>query len=87
MHRIVKAHLESFVASFSLEADEEAQPFEKFAPYSVISNRFCLTLYRFTLLVSNSTIPQNLKRFKAHAPRGLGNRRRQKHPSAKFQGG
>lgn len=26
----------------------------------------CLTLYRFTLLVSNSTIPQNLKRFKWH---------------------
>ena len=26
----------------------------------------CLTMYRFTLLVSNSTIPQNLKRFKWH---------------------
>ncbi|CAN7649456.1 AIPR family protein [Pseudorhodoferax sp. LjRoot39] len=40
MHRIVKAHLESFVASFSLEADDEAKQFEKFATYSVISNRF-----------------------------------------------
>ena len=26
----------------------------------------CLTMYRFTLLVSNSTIQQNLKRFKWH---------------------
>ena len=26
----------------------------------------CLTMYRFTLLVSNNTIPQNLKRFKWH---------------------
>jgi hypothetical protein len=26
----------------------------------------CLTLYRFSLLVSNSTIPQNMKRFKWH---------------------
>jgi len=40
MHRIVKAHLESFVTSFSLEADDEAKQFEKFATYSVISNRF-----------------------------------------------
>lgn len=40
MHRIVKAHLESFVASFSLEADDEAKQFEKFANYCVISNRF-----------------------------------------------
>lgn len=40
MHRIIKAHLESFVASFSLEADLEATQFEKFATYSVISNRF-----------------------------------------------
>lgn len=40
MHRIVKAHLESFVASFSLEADDEAKQFEKFATYCVISNRF-----------------------------------------------
>ncbi len=26
----------------------------------------CLTMYRFNLLVSNSTIPQNMKRFKWH---------------------
>lgn len=26
----------------------------------------CLTMYRFTLLVSNNTIPQNLKRYKWH---------------------
>jgi hypothetical protein len=26
----------------------------------------CLTLYRLTLLVSNSTVPQNMKRFKWH---------------------
>lgn len=40
MHRIVKAHLESFVKSFSLEADEESAQFEKFSTYCVISNRF-----------------------------------------------
>lgn len=40
MHRIVKAHLNSFVSSFSLEADDEAKQFEKFAAYSVISGRF-----------------------------------------------
>lgn len=40
MHRIVKAHLESFVASFSLEADDEAKQFEKFSSYSVIANRY-----------------------------------------------
>ncbi len=40
MHRIVKAHLESFVSSFSLEADDESKQFEKFAAYSVISSRF-----------------------------------------------
>lgn len=40
MHRIVKAHLESFVSSFSLESDNEATQFEKFATYSVISSRF-----------------------------------------------
>jgi hypothetical protein len=26
----------------------------------------CVTMYRFTLLVSNSTVPQNMKRFKWH---------------------
>lgn len=40
IHRIVKAHLESFVTSFSLEADDEAKQFEKFSTYSIISNRF-----------------------------------------------
>lgn len=40
MHRIVKAHLESFVKSFGLEADEEAVQFEKFATYCVLSSRF-----------------------------------------------
>lgn len=40
MHRIVKAHLNSFVSSFSFEADDEAKQFEKFAAYSVLSSRF-----------------------------------------------
>lgn len=40
MHRIVKAHLESFVQSFALEADDEAKQFEKFATYCVLSSRF-----------------------------------------------
>lgn len=40
MHRIVKAHLESFVKSFGLEADDESVQFEKFSTYCVISNRF-----------------------------------------------
>ncbi len=43
MHRIVKAHLESFVKSFALEADEESTQFEKFATYCVIANRFSAT--------------------------------------------
>lgn len=40
MHRIVKAHLDSFVKSFGLEADNEASQFEKFAAHCVISNRY-----------------------------------------------
>jgi AIPR protein len=40
MHRIVKAHLESFVKSFGLGADNEAMQFEKFATHCVISSRF-----------------------------------------------
>lgn len=40
MHRIVKAHMESFVRSFGLEAEDEALQFEKFATYCVLSNRF-----------------------------------------------
>ena len=40
MHRIVKAHLESFTKSFGLEADPESIQFEKFATYCVLSSRF-----------------------------------------------
>jgi hypothetical protein len=40
MHRIIKAHLESFVKSFGLGADDESVQFEKFATYCVLSNRF-----------------------------------------------
>jgi len=43
MHRIVKAHLDSFVRSFGLEADDEASQFEKFAAHCVISNRYSST--------------------------------------------
>lgn len=43
MHRIVKAHLESFAKSFGLAADDEATQFEKFATHCVISNRFSAT--------------------------------------------
>jgi len=43
MHRIVKAHLESFVKSFGLEADQEAVQFEKFSMYCVLSSRFSAT--------------------------------------------
>ncbi|WP_208866845.1 AIPR family protein [Caulobacter radicis] len=38
MHRIVKAHLESFVKSNGLEAEDEAKQFEKFVNFSVISS-------------------------------------------------
>jgi hypothetical protein len=40
MHRIVKAHLDSFVKSFGLEGDDEATQFEKFATHCVISSRY-----------------------------------------------
>ena len=40
MHRIVKAHLDSFVTSFGLEADSETTQFEKFAAHCVIANRY-----------------------------------------------
>jgi hypothetical protein len=43
MHRIVKAHLESFVESFGFEADDDHEQFEKFATHCVISNRFSAT--------------------------------------------
>lgn len=39
MHRIVKAHLVSFVESFGLGADEESVQFEKFSTYCILSNR------------------------------------------------
>lgn len=37
MHRIVKAHLESFVKGFALEGDDESVQFEKFVNYSVVT--------------------------------------------------
>lgn len=37
MHRIIKAHLESFVRSHGLEAEPESCQFEKFANFSIIS--------------------------------------------------
>lgn len=40
MHRIVKAHLDSFSASFGLGADDEAKQFEKFTTHCVIANRY-----------------------------------------------
>lgn len=43
MHRIVKAHLDSFVKSFGLEAEHESTQFEKFVTHSVISARFPAT--------------------------------------------
>jgi hypothetical protein len=43
MHRIVKAHLDSFVRSRALEAEPESAQFEKFATHSVISSRFNTT--------------------------------------------
>jgi hypothetical protein len=40
MHRIIKAHLDSFVASFGLEADDERTQFEKFATHCVVASRY-----------------------------------------------
>lgn len=40
MHRIIKAHLDSFVKSFGLAADDESVQFEKFATHCVLSSRF-----------------------------------------------
>lgn len=37
MHRIVKAHLDSYVTSQGLEAEDEASQFEKFVNFSIIS--------------------------------------------------
>jgi hypothetical protein len=39
MHRIVKAHLDSFVKSHGLDANSESSQFEHFANFSVISSR------------------------------------------------
>ncbi|BAH73570.1 AIPR family protein [Solidesulfovibrio magneticus] len=39
MHRIVKAHLDSFVKKFSLESDDEASQFEKFVNYSIVTTK------------------------------------------------
>jgi len=40
MHRIIKAHLASFVKSRGLDAEDEADQFEKFVNHAVISARF-----------------------------------------------
>lgn len=40
MHRIIKAHIDSFVKSFGLDADDESVQFEKFATYCVLSSRY-----------------------------------------------
>lgn len=39
MHRIVKAHLGSFVSKFSLEFDDEPTQFEKFVNYSIVTTK------------------------------------------------
>ncbi len=39
MHRIIKSHLDSFVASHGLDTDIESAQFEKFANFSIISAR------------------------------------------------
>ena len=38
MHRIIKSHLESYVKSWGLEAEDEASQFEKFVNYSMITS-------------------------------------------------
>lgn len=40
MHRIVKAHLVSFVKSLALEADDESVQFEKFSNHCILANRY-----------------------------------------------
>lgn len=40
VHRIIKSHLNSFVESFGLSAEDEASQFEKFVNHAVISSRF-----------------------------------------------
>ncbi|MGJ0431207.1 AIPR family protein [Methylobacter sp.] len=39
MHRIVASHLASFVNEYALESDDQATQFEKFANFSVLSNK------------------------------------------------
>ena len=39
MHRIVASHLASFVNEYALEADDQVTQFEKFANFSVLSNK------------------------------------------------
>lgn len=43
MHRVVKAHLDSFIDSFSLAGMEESAQFERFVNYSVILSRTPVT--------------------------------------------
>jgi hypothetical protein len=40
MHRIVKAHLDSFIKSFGLEAEDESKQFEKFSTHCIVASRF-----------------------------------------------
>ncbi|MEA1647859.1 AIPR family protein [Nitrospirillum sp. BR 11164] len=40
MHRIVKAHLDSYVRDNGLEAEDESSQFEKFVTHAVVSSRF-----------------------------------------------
>lgn len=43
MHRIVKAHLDSFVSSFGLASESESSQFENFVNYSIIASRIPAT--------------------------------------------
>jgi hypothetical protein len=40
MHRIIKAHLDSFVKNNSVESDDESVQFEKFANFCILTNAF-----------------------------------------------
>ena len=40
MHRIIKAHLDSFVKNFGLDAEDEAHQFEKFCIHAVLASRY-----------------------------------------------
>ena len=39
MHRIIKAHLDSFVRNFGLDGIPESTQFEQFSNYAVIASR------------------------------------------------